>query len=421
MQLLDNAIKFTSEGSVCLHVSCQHIEWTDGDGDGDGDVNAPLDTPAPRPSQPARDECGPKLRRRTSRPADPASSSSVPGAGAGAASTAAPAAWSTSPAAPPSPSTDDLRHDDGPTERGRAPIDWQRPSPTARAASATIRFQVIDTGAGIPEAFRESIFEPFAQSDESALNLHEGTGLGLCISQKFVQAMGGHIHVASQLDRGSRFWFDLDLPVRYVRAPDLAKCDCSKVISASPLPLAFSPSLCFSRSANDTLAAILTGQSIDCKTAAKEMVECGAIDQISAATPRTATGADVLDQLELWGFQVRRLAPAQLLALAQERMQNWAHQPDITACGNPPPLVPPSGIRKPAPSSDHAHDEGGAASTSIRLPDAVVAQCDTAPGETEGSVATMLSHLDVILVDELQSELQELLRCTETTTLGKVR
>ena len=220
MQLLDNAIKFTSEGSVCLHVSCQNIEWTDVDAAPTDEPASPSATTAQRPSQTARDECGPKLRRRTSRPADATASSGSgsgtgTGTGTGLVSSSAPSAWSTSPVAPPSPSTDGLRHDDGPIDRGDL-VDWQRPSPTARAASATIRFQVIDTGAGIPEAFRESIFEPFAQSDESALNLHEGTGLGLCISQKFVQAMGGHIHVASQLDRGSRFWFDLNLPVRYV-------------------------------------------------------------------------------------------------------------------------------------------------------------------------------------------------------------
>jgi len=88
------------------------------------------------------------------------------------------------------------------------------PTPNAKPVSAVIRFEVIDTGPGIPESFRENLFEPFVQSDEAALNLQEGTGLGLCISQKFVQAMGGRIHVESQLDHGSRFWFDLTLPLR---------------------------------------------------------------------------------------------------------------------------------------------------------------------------------------------------------------
>ena len=78
-----------------------------------------------------------------------------------------------------------------------------------------VRFQVEDTGTGIPEDKLGSVFEPFKQieshSDEG------GTGLGLTISQNIVRLMDSEIHLESQIDTGSRFWFDLDLRPLYDR------------------------------------------------------------------------------------------------------------------------------------------------------------------------------------------------------------
>ncbi|NER30323.1 MAG: response regulator [Symploca sp. SIO1C4] len=73
-----------------------------------------------------------------------------------------------------------------------------------------IRFQVEDTGVGIPVDKLADIFLPFQQlSDSQAFT--EGTGLGLTISQNIVRQMGGEIFVESRLGEGSIFWFDLDL------------------------------------------------------------------------------------------------------------------------------------------------------------------------------------------------------------------
>ncbi|MDZ7957384.1 MAG: PAS domain-containing protein [Aulosira sp. DedQUE10] len=74
-----------------------------------------------------------------------------------------------------------------------------------------IRFQVRDTGIGIPEEKLQTIFEPFEQVGNHRQQT-EGTGLGLAISQKIVGLMEGTIEVKSQVDVGSIFWFDVNLP-----------------------------------------------------------------------------------------------------------------------------------------------------------------------------------------------------------------
>ncbi|MBP0021479.1 MAG: response regulator [Cyanobacteria bacterium SBLK] len=80
----------------------------------------------------------------------------------------------------------------------------------------TIHFEIEDTGVGIaPEEIRR-IFEAFGQSQSGAA-AKEGTGLGLPISRKFVQLMGGDITVQSQLNRGTTFQFDIRVTLAQYR------------------------------------------------------------------------------------------------------------------------------------------------------------------------------------------------------------
>ncbi len=76
---------------------------------------------------------------------------------------------------------------------------------------AEIRFEVRDTGVGIPAEQHAKIFDAFQQSDTSATRQFGGTGLGLSISARLVRMMGGEIQVESTAAEGSRFFFTVKL------------------------------------------------------------------------------------------------------------------------------------------------------------------------------------------------------------------
>jgi len=74
-------------------------------------------------------------------------------------------------------------------------------------STGAIRFAVVDSGTGIPPDQLEHIFDDFAQADSSTTTKSAGTGLGLGISRRLVELMGGRLEVTSTVGQGSTFTF----------------------------------------------------------------------------------------------------------------------------------------------------------------------------------------------------------------------
>ncbi len=78
---------------------------------------------------------------------------------------------------------------------------------------ARLLFEVKDTGPGISEKERKTIFEEFGQVDSASTRKHGGAGLGLAISQSIIEKMGGEIEFDSKIGSGCTFRFWIDVPV----------------------------------------------------------------------------------------------------------------------------------------------------------------------------------------------------------------
>lgn len=111
------------------------------------------------------------------------------------------------------------------TESGEVMISIKRLS--RDADSTLIKFEVRDTGVGLTEEQQQRLFQSFQQADTSISRKYGGSGLGLVISKKLAELMGGEVGVTSQVHVGSTFWFTARLGVgpenlvRNLPAPDM--------------------------------------------------------------------------------------------------------------------------------------------------------------------------------------------------------
>jgi signal transduction histidine kinase/CheY-like chemotaxis protein len=99
------------------------------------------------------------------------------------------------------------------------PITWLN-QPKSVLPSYALRFAVSDTGMGIPSNRLTRLFKPFSQVDASITRQFGGTGLGLVISQRLSELMGGRIWVESSMGRGSTFYFSMTAKVLAMNAAE---------------------------------------------------------------------------------------------------------------------------------------------------------------------------------------------------------
>ncbi len=103
------------------------------------------------------------------------------------------------------------------TEHGDVVISVQRIA--EEAGRAWLRFEVRDTGIGIPKDAQSKLFEEFKQLDASIKRKYGGSGLGLAICRRLITAMEGKIGVESDTGKGSCFWFSLPIAEEIPVAP----------------------------------------------------------------------------------------------------------------------------------------------------------------------------------------------------------
>lgn len=92
------------------------------------------------------------------------------------------------------------------TEHGRVDV-YIRPA--GQGHPQRLRFEIVDTGIGIPEAAQARIFDSFTQADPSVTRRFGGSGLGTTIAKQLVEALDGHIGLHSREGEGTTFWFEL--------------------------------------------------------------------------------------------------------------------------------------------------------------------------------------------------------------------
>jgi len=116
------------------------------------------------------------------------------------------------------------------TQRGEVVVNVEaKPLPAAGNKSGLeLTFAVRDTGIGISREKHDSIFQAFTQADNSTTRNYGGTGLGLTISKRLVEMMGGRIWMESEFQRGSVFSFTIPVTVA-ISTPSTPVLDCTSL------------------------------------------------------------------------------------------------------------------------------------------------------------------------------------------------
>jgi len=113
------------------------------------------------------------------------------------------------------------------TEQGHVYVNV---SPEEREGKPFIRFDVEDTGIGIPEGKQEAIFEAFTQADGSTTRKYGGTGLGLAVTKQLAGLLGGEVTARSEVGKGSTFSLTIPAGIDVTKQPLLDKHNTAEML-----------------------------------------------------------------------------------------------------------------------------------------------------------------------------------------------
>ncbi|MGA7675709.1 MAG: response regulator [Rhizomicrobium sp.] len=187
-----------------------------------------------------------------------------------------------------------------------------------------LRFEVRDTGVGVPVEKRKEIFDEFVQADSSHARKFEGTGLGLAICRRLIEAMCGEIGVDAAPGGGSLFWFTLPSVV-VVSAPDqnapLAGVRVAVITRNAVLRDGLSAQI---RAAGGNVAGLTEDgirlsdiMLIDAGTDAEPAPPIGPVPQIPALVLLTPAARSKLSQLRSMGFSGYLVKPVRQSTLVE--------------------------------------------------------------------------------------------------------
>ncbi len=271
----------------------------------------------------------------------------------------------------------------------------------AASGWARVKFEIVDTGIGIPEELQDGLFAEFSQVDPSYTRRYGGTGLGLAISKKLTELMGGSIAFTSKLGAGSTFWLVLDL-------------ECAAPSAAAQLPPCLEPARVLVVDDNAIASGILERQlaaaGLSVATAADresafaalaagarshEPFKLALIDQQLGEESGVALAEAIRCQPALAATRLVLLVPlgGRIETSAVERhvfaalLNKPVHQTALADC-----------LKRLADSAAPQHP--AAAAGPARAAQAAVIQAPARAAEPRGDAARQTPHLNVLLVED---------------------
>jgi PAS domain S-box-containing protein len=207
------------------------------------------------------------------------------------------------------------------TEKGGVRIDATM---TMGPERSFLRFEVRDTGVGVPAEKRREIFDEFVQADSSHARKFEGTGLGLAICRRLVESMGGEIGVEAASGGGSLFWFTLPSVVVVPAADHSMPLDGMRVAIVTRNSVLRDGLAAQVRTAGGNVAGLtedgIRGSDImlvDAGTGAEPAPPTGPVPHIPALVLLTPAGRSKLSELRSMGFAGYLVKPVRQSTLVE--------------------------------------------------------------------------------------------------------